>query len=170
LCLVGIGDGAPVSEASGVIVDADDPVSVELTLDVEGAVAHVNDTWLPSRPRADQRRGLEVCHAARDILVSSLRPGTPVDDVVSAGDRFLEQQGLLILKANDFGHGLGVDTPEHPQLIAGTNQHIVAGMVIAVHVAVRRPGGETAFIGGPVVVEESGARELIEHAPWNSPS
>jgi Xaa-Pro aminopeptidase len=168
LCLVGIGDGAAVTEVTGAVVRADNPVSVEVTLDVDGACSHVNDTLLPARPRAQHRRGLEVCHAARQVLVSSLRPGASVDDVVRAGDRLLEQHGLLDVKAYDFGHGVGVDTPEHPQLILGTNQQIMVGMVLSVHVAVRHPGGETAFIGGPVAVEQTGARELIDRAPWNS--
>ena len=78
--------------------------------------------------------------------VAALRPGTAVDDVVAAGVRHLA----------DFGHGVGADTPEHPRLLYGTGRRIEAGMVLAVHVAVRRPGAETAFIGGPVVLDETG--------------
>lgn len=92
--------------------------------------------------------------------MAALRPGTAVDDVVAAGDRHLADFGLLEAKEYDFGHGVGADTPKHPRLLYGTGCRIEAGMVLAVHVAVRRPGAETAFIGGPVVVDETGGYEL----------
>jgi Xaa-Pro aminopeptidase len=91
-----------------------------------------------------------------------------VDEVVLAGDRMLAEHGLLDAKEYDFGHGVGADTPEHPRLILDTNRMVELGSVIAVHVAIRRPGADTAFVGGPVLVEDSGVRELVPAAPWAS--
>jgi hypothetical protein len=78
----------------------------------------------------------------------------------------LREHGVLAYKAYDFGHGVGADTPEQPWLIEGTERSVRQGSVIAVHVALRRPEGGTAFIGGPVVVESSGTRELVPDALW----
>jgi hypothetical protein len=68
----------------------------------------------------------------------------------------------------DFGHGLGADTPELPLLQAGVRRSIEPGTVLAVHVAVREPNGPTAFVGGPVAVDETGVFELVKGAAWSS--
>lgn len=163
-CLVGIGDGAAVTEACGAVVLDRAPVSVEITLVADQACTHVNVTAAPGR--VVDARAEEACRSTRRFLLAAMLPGTAVDDVVAAGDARLAEQDLLAFKEYDFGHGVGHDTPEHPRLVKGTGKSLVAAMVVAVHVAVRRPGGETAFIGGPVVVTASGVEELVSEAPW----
>jgi Xaa-Pro aminopeptidase len=95
-----------------------------------------------------------------------MRPGIAVDDLVATGDRVLEAHDLLAFKEYDFGHGTGMETPEIPRLIPGTPERLEVGMTISVHVAVRKPGAETAFFGGPVVIGPEGPRELVPGAPW----
>lgn len=166
-CLVGIGDGAVVTEANGREVGEGEPVGLELTLEAGLGCAHVNSTLPPDPPRPVDVRADDACRETRRLLFEAIRPGVPVDDVVAAGDAELERRGLLAYKEYDFGHGVGVETPEIPRLIAGTGVRIEEHMTIAVHVAVRRPGGETAFVGGPVVVGPEGARELVPNASWS---
>ena len=165
-CLVGVGDGAVVTEATGDTVGRSDPVGLELTLDVGLGCAHVNAALPPDPPRPVDERADRACRETRRALFEATRPGVLVDEVVKVGDRVLERYGLLAYKEYDFGHGVGVETPEIPRLIAGTGERIVEDMTMAVHVAVRRPGGETAFVGGPVVVRSDGAEELVPAASW----
>ncbi len=161
-CLVGIGDGVVVTEAHGNSVRPGDPVGLEINFEADNAYLQTNGTLLPPNPQPHQVRAVAACEAVRRTLVAELRPGTAVDDIVTAGDRRLADFGLLEAKEYDFGHGVGADTPEHPRLVYGTGRRIEAGMVLAVHVAVRRPGAETAFIGGPVVVDETSGHELAD--------
>lgn len=167
-CLVGVGDGAVVTEAQGRIVADGEPVGIELTLWASGACSHMNDTIMPSVPKRHQVHAVAVCREARVAMFDALRPGALVDDVVARGNAVLERYGLFEAKEYDFGHGLGCDTPEHPRMVLGTRRSIQAGNVLALHVAVRRPGAETAFIGGPVVVREHGAEELAAGARWTT--
>lgn len=168
LCLVGIGDGACVSEPLGTAVGPQDPVLLETTLWVAGSCTQATTTLPPVRKRPHDTRAHAVCVSARRELLDALRPGTLVDEVVARGDAVLEHHRLLRAKEYDFGHGIGADTPEQPRLVAGTGRSIEAGMVLTVHVAIRRSGGETAFGGGPLVVESTGPRELVAAAPWIS--
>lgn len=163
-CLLGIGDGAVVTEATGSSVGGGDPVCFEVTLVADGACTHVNATAAPGR--VGDRRADDVCRATRRRLLAAMAPGAAVDDVVGAGDDELATAGLLAFKEYDFGHGLGRDTPEHPRLIRGTGLALLVDMVTAVHVAVRRPSGETCFVGGPVVITDEGAEELVADAVW----
>ena len=160
-CLVGIGDGAVVTEAHGKVVGATDPVGLEINLEADHAFIQTNGTLLPTAPLPHQVRALEACQAVRHTLLESLKPGTSVDQVVAAGDRHLSTLSLHNAKEYDFGHGVGADTPEHPRLVYGTRRKIETGMVLAVHVAVRRPDGETAFVGRSVLITETGAMDLI---------
>lgn len=168
LCLIGVGDGAAVTEPTGAAIASGDPVALELTLYLDGVCVQANRTLLPGSPKPHQRAAVEACRKVRRIVVNALRPGRSVADVVAAGERALEQRGLLDALQYDFGHGIGVDTPEHPRLIRGTDEIVEEGMVATVHVGIRRRGGETAFIGGPVVVDASGPEELVEESAWTS--
>lgn len=166
LCLVGIGDGAVITEATGTVVAPAQPVGLEVSLFAAGAFMHVSSTLVAAPSRAADRKAMAACSEARSALVHALRPGNTVDQVVAAGDAVLAEHGLLAFKEYDFGHGLGCDTPEHPRLLRNTGRTVTAGAIVAVHVAVRRPGGETAMIGGPVFIAEDGARELCPEAVW----
>jgi Xaa-Pro aminopeptidase len=163
---VGIGDGAVVTEATGRRVGPDEPVGLELTLETSMGCAHVTHTLPPARPRPVDGRAEAACRETRLGLLRAMRPGVAVDEVVSAGNAILAGHDLLGYKEYDFGHGTGLETPEIPRLIEGTGEVLEPGMTISVHVSVRRPGGETAFVGGPIVVEAGGPRELDPTAPW----
>ena len=160
-CLVGIGDGAVATEAHGKVVGVSDPVGLEINLEAENAFIQTNGTLLPAAALPHQLQALEACQAVRKTLLEALKPGVSVDQIVAAGDRHLSSLSLHNAKEYDFGHGIGADTPEHPRLVYGTRRKIETGMVLAVHVAVRRVGGETAFAGRPVLITETGAVELV---------
>ncbi|WAX59035.1 M24 family metallopeptidase [Jatrophihabitans cynanchi] len=163
-CLVGVGPGAVVSECFGTVIGPHDAVGLELTLYVDEWCMHVNTQLTAAR--GTEHDAQAVCASARAAMLASMRPGVAIDEVVAVGDRVLAAAGVLNAKEYDFGHGLSGDTPAHPRLISGTGRVLADHVVTALHVAVRVPGGATGFVGGPVVVEASGARELNPSAPW----
>lgn len=168
LCLVGIGEGSFVTECTNRSVRPGKQVCLELDIYVDGWCVQVNHCLLPQVPPPAATHADEVCREARLALVSAMRPGTPVDEVVRAGDEVLRRHELLPHKEYDFGHGVGRDIPEHPRLIEGTNRTIAVDSVVAVHVAVRVPDGPTGFVGGPVVVRPEATLELVPGAPWST--
>ena len=167
-CLVGIGAGSFVTECTNQSVRPGDQVCIELTIYVDGWCMHVNHSLIPGAPRPGARLADQVCREARFALVSAMRPGLPVDEIVRAGDDVLRRHKLLAHKEYDFGHGVGSDTPQHPRLIDGTNREIAVNSVVAVHVAVRAPDGPTGFVGGPVLVGPEATVELVPGAPWTA--
>ncbi|MFI7233150.1 hypothetical protein ACIBO5_59080 [Nonomuraea angiospora] len=80
LCLVGIGDGAVITEASGVTAGRDQQVGLEVSLYASGAFMHVNTTLLPAMPRPVDLRAVGAVRAARAALIDALRPGRVGDD------------------------------------------------------------------------------------------
>lgn len=167
-CATGIGAGAFVTEPSGALVGAGDPVMLELTVYTHDGCSQVNFTVLPRDAQRFLIEAVDACRDARRVTLEKLQPGQRVAEAVRAGERALEELGLLSAFVYDLGHGVGLETPEQPRLVRGTTWDVEVGMVMAVHVAVRTPGGKTAFVGGPVVIESHGARELVEGAQWSS--
>lgn len=159
-CLIGFGAGTVVSEACGHQLQPGEEIGLELNMQYNGYFSHVQTTVLPRNPAPFQVKSVDVVHEARNAVITQLVPGTAVADAVAAGDEVLNKHGLLGKKEYDFGHGIGWDTPEHPRLLSSSTRVIREGAVIAVHCSVRRPGGETAYTGGPVHIERSGAVEL----------
>jgi Xaa-Pro aminopeptidase len=166
LCQIGVGDGAVVTEASGATVGQSDVVCLELTFAAYGVCMQCNTTVLPMPPSPGQLEALAACRRARSALLASIRPGVAVDFALDAGEASLRASGMADLMEYDFGHGLGADTPEHPRLVRGTSLSFEPGMAMALHVAVRKSGGPTAFVGGPIEVTDTGASELLPGASW----
>jgi Xaa-Pro aminopeptidase len=167
-CATGIGAGAFVTEPSGAVVQAGDPVMLELTVYTDDGCSQVNLTILPRDAQRYLLEAVDSCRDVRRVTLEKLQPGQPVDEAVRAGERALEELGLLSAFVYDLGHGVGLETPEQPRLVRGTTWDVEVGMVLAVHVAVRTTGGETAFVGGPVAIESDGAHEMVEDAQWSS--
>lgn len=171
LCLIGIGDGAVGSEARGEVLSSGDTVILELNIWTQHGCTHVNTTMHVDTPRPHQHAAESACRIVRTTLVNAMQPGLRIADLVEIGDRALDEQGMLLrFKEYDFGHGVGLDLPELPKLLPGSTSVLSAGNVIAVHVAVREPQGRTAFIGGPVQMTDSGARELVPSRWWTGNS
>jgi Xaa-Pro aminopeptidase len=167
-CLVGIGDGAVVTECTGRVIEANQSVGLELTFYHQGSCMHVNAQLPAEGARPNDLEGDRVCREARAVIIEALRPGALVDEVIAAGDAVLARHGHLAHKEYDFGHGLGADTPTHPRLIPGTGRRVAEGAVLTVHVSLRTPAGPTSFVGGPVLVARDGSRELVPEAVWSS--
>jgi len=165
LCLVGIGPSRVVTEATGIPVQNGDSVSLEVSLTVEGGSAQVAVT-LPAAGSAASK-ALAVCHDVRDRLKDAMGAGTPVARAVATGDHRLHEYGLLAAKLYDFGHGIGWDIPERPRLVAEESRSFEHGEIVALHVGVRDGHAGAAFVGGPVVIDNHKARELINDAPWH---
>ncbi len=166
LCLVGAGERAVVTEPHGAPLPPGGAVAVELTIQLADGSGHVCHTYTDGPAAARNRAARESCEAARAAIVAALRPGASADAAVAAGESALARRGLLSSRSHDFGHGIGLETPERPRLLAGLGERIDAGNVIAVHVGLRGDAG-THLSGGPVVVGADGAQELLRSAPWS---
>lgn len=166
VCLVGVGRGAVVSECLGTVIGTSDAVGLELTIYVDEWCMHVNNQLRSIEPDSDTDRVQALCARARAAMLTSMRVGVLVDEVVRTGDVVLAEAGMLKAKEYDFGHGLAADTPAHPQLIPGTGRALRDNTVTALHVALRVPDGPTGFVGGPVQVSADRAVELNPAAVW----
>jgi Xaa-Pro aminopeptidase len=143
-----------------------------VALDAIGAVAgyafDVNRTAVCGRPTADQRRMLEAGLAASDAAVAAVGVGVPVNEVIAAGRRPIEQAGFGASASASTGHGIGLETVEAPMLTPGTG-HLEEGMVLCVEPGIFRAGLGGCSTEHMVVVTAGGAQALttLTGRLWN---
>jgi Xaa-Pro aminopeptidase len=74
----------------------------------------------------------------------------------------LERRGLGQYLEQDLGHGIGIDLPEPPRIEIEDHTPLEAGMALVIHPAVRVPGIGGAFLGGTVLIHDSGPEPIHE--------
>jgi Xaa-Pro aminopeptidase len=166
MCLTGVGPDAIVTEPSGAIIGADDILSLEVSAYGRSVCIQACHTIGPDQLSPASIAAKQAVHRCRKVIKSRMIPGMPVLEAVEAGMSELATLGFDHAVEYDFGHGVGVDTPELPKLKAGTSGSFTEGSVVVVHVALRDRQRGTWFEGGPTLLQESAPVELLPDMCW----
>jgi Xaa-Pro aminopeptidase len=121
-------------------------------------------TYALGRPRPQALAEYAVLQAAQQAAVEAVRPGVPAEQVDRAARDPIVEAGYGDLFVHRTGHGIGVETHEHPYLVAGNDEPLAPGMVFSVEPGIYRPGSHGARIEDIVVVTDVGVRRL-NHRP-----
>jgi Xaa-Pro aminopeptidase len=105
-----------------------------------------------------------VLQVAQQAAVDAVRPGVSAQQVDAAAREVITAAGYGELFVHRTGHGIGVETHEHPYLVAGNDEPLVPGMAFSVEPGIYRSGRHGARIEDIVVVTGDGARRL-NHRP-----
>jgi len=165
LCLVGVGEGAGISEPSGKKIGFSAPVGLELTLYYRGVCTQINDWFVVGPKREDFTEKARLLRDIRTAIISNLKPDVSVQRVLQSAEAKLSAEGLLQYRAYDYGHGVGCDTPEFPFMVPESSRIIKENSFIVVHVGLYGDSVPPAFYGKPVIVGKRGADEVIESLP-----
>jgi Xaa-Pro aminopeptidase len=117
-------------------------------------------TYALGRPSAQAAEEYAVLHDAQQAAVAAVRPGLPAEQVDEVARAVIRAAGLGDLFVHRTGHGIGVDTHEHPYIVAGNEQPLEPGMVFSVEPGIYRPQAHGARIEDIVAVTEHGVRPL----------
>ena len=121
-------------------------------------------TYALGEPSQQARDEYAVLQAAQQAAVEAVRPGVPAEQVDRAARDPIERAGYGDLFVHRTGHGIGVETHEHPYLVAGNDTPLEPGMVFSVEPGIYRPGSHGARIEDIVAVTDVGVRRL-NHRP-----
>jgi Xaa-Pro aminopeptidase len=103
--------------------------------------------------------GVELLHSVHLRLGDLLRPGARVGDLADTAERMMAGTGYRL--GHWLGHGIGLNLPDWPPILAGEETIVTAGMVFAVHPHVIGPGDELGlYVSDTFIVEVGGARRL----------
>ena len=112
-----------------------------LSVAVAGAHCELSRTIvMGDAPTEEQRRMFRAVSSAHEAARALARPGTPASDLDRAARRALAVEKLAEHLTMRTGHGLGTAPVEAPNLGAGDETPLQAGMVISIEPGVCVPG------------------------------
>ncbi len=141
-------------------IEAGDNVIFELAAQKSGYWTQVARVFYVDGPTPDQQAIYQATFSAYEAGVAAARPGNTCADVAAAARLVLERAGYGDYIEQDFGHGIGLDLPEPPNIEAEDETPIEPGMVLVIHPAVRVPEVGGAFIGGTVLIGADGPEPI----------
>lgn len=117
-------------------------------------------TYAVGQPSEAARQQYDILQRAQQRAVESVRPGVTAESVDAAARKVIDEAGLGHLFVHRTGHGIGIETHEHPYIVSGNGRPLETGMVFSVEPGIYDPGHHGARIEDIVVVTESGFRRL----------
>jgi Xaa-Pro dipeptidase len=142
------------------VIEASDNVILEIAAQNLGYTTQVARVFYVGGPTPAQR---EIYTAARYAYLAALelaRPGNTCADLAAVMQQELDRRGLGQYLEQDLGHGIGIDLPEPPRIERKDLTQLEAGMVLVIHPAVRVPGVGGVFLGGTVLIHDSGPEAI----------
>ena len=161
--IVGSGpNGAsPHHELSDRVIEVGDPVVVDIGGTMpSGYCSDSTRTYCVGRPPREFVDAYQHLQAAQQAGVEAVRPGVAAESVDAAARRLLVDAGYGGHFIHRTGHGIGVETHEHPYIVTGNVEPLQAGMAFSVEPGVYFPNKFGARIEDIVVVTESGVESL----------
>jgi Xaa-Pro aminopeptidase len=156
---------SPHHAVSDRVLHAGDTVVVDIGGEMpSGYRSDSTRTYALGRPDPQAAEEYAVLQAAQDAAVRAVAPGVPAQQVDAVARGVIEAAGYGELFVHRTGHGIGVQTHEHPYLVAGNSEPLEPGMAFSVEPGIYRPGRHGARIEDIVVVTDSGVARL-NHRP-----
>jgi Xaa-Pro aminopeptidase/Xaa-Pro dipeptidase len=149
-------------QATERVIEAGDVVTLDAIGAKNGYQFDVLRTTVCGRVNDDQRRMLEAVLRAVDKLVDAARPGTLAEDLSHLAREFLTADGFGKYASPFVGHGIGLETCEHPYLLPGVTRELVENMVLCIEPGINIPDVAGCSIEQEVVVTPHGGRVITE--------
>ena len=152
---------SPHHEPSQRVIEAGDTVVVDIGGEMpSGYRSDSTRTYAVGEPSAAALEQYEVLQAAQDAAVAAVRPGAQAQEVDAAARSLIARAGYGPLFVHRTGHGIGVETHEHPYVVEGNSRVLEPGMVFSVEPGIYDPGRQGARIEDIVAVTDDGVRRL----------
>jgi Xaa-Pro aminopeptidase len=152
---------SPHHELSDRVIQPGEPVVVDIggTTD-DGYCSDSTRTYAVGEPPADFRRYYEVLLRAQAAQTAAVRPGLAAEDLDALGRDIITEAGYGEYFIHRTGHGIGLETPEEPYIVAGSRLPLEPGMAFSVEPGIYLPGRHGARIEDIVVCTEDGGERL----------
>jgi len=102
----------------------------------------------------------EVLQAAQAAATAHVRPGVTASSVDAAARDIITDGGYGDLFIHRVGHGIGMDTHEHPYLVEGNDELLETGMAFSVEPGIYVPGEWGMRLEDIVTVTDMGVESL----------
>lgn len=165
----GANGASPHHDSSTKVIQPGEPVVVDIGGTMpDGYCSDCTRMYCIGEPPADFIEYYAVLHAAQQHATEMVRPGASCESIDAAARQVLADAGWGDYFIHRVGHGIGLDTHEHPYMVAGNALPLEPGMAFSIEPGVYIPGRHGARIEDIVVCTSSGAdvmnlqtRELV---------
>lgn len=140
---------------------------------LDGYLSDFGRTLVVGRANPEQRRLLDVLHAALDATIDAVQPGVAVRDAVASGERTLASLGVTDKDRGQgsiyssfpvhWGHGLGMGW-ERPIMTATEEMIVRPGMYLAIERTLSMTGTGTAAAEQTLLVKAEGV-DILSAGP-----
>lgn len=129
---------------------------------------YLADSAIPvfvGKPSREQRQLIDCWEETAATVIDSMRPGTPIPEVVKKGLAVYDKHGFSQYGLPTFGHGLGTCVRTRPVINLRSEDVVQSGMVVALgtHLYHDKIGGMR--LEYPLLITESGPEPLMKTPP-----
>lgn len=149
---------SPHHEPSGRAIEVGEPIVIDIGGTMpSGYCSDSTRMYCIGEPPAEFADYYAVLEGAQAAAVAAVRPGVACAEIDAVARRAIGDAGFGEFFVHRTGHGIGLETHEHPYMVAGNDMALEAGMSFSVEPGIYLPGRHGARIEDIVVCGESGA-------------
>jgi Xaa-Pro aminopeptidase len=137
-----------------------DLITIDCGAIYKGYISDITRTIALGEPSAEARRIYELVREANAAGVAAVRPEVSGEEIDRAARGVIEAGGYGAYFVHRTGHGLGLETHELPNIVAGSKQALRVGTTFTVEPGIYVPGVGGVRIEDDVLITADGVRVL----------
>ena len=151
---------SPHHEPGDRVIEHGDAVVVDFGGHENGYASDTTRMFVVGEPPFGFDDAFDVLHSAQAAAVEHVKPGVTAESVDATARGIITQAGYGELFIHRTGHGVGMDTHEHPYIVEGNGQVLENGMAFSIEPGIYSPGEWGMRIEDIVTVTETGVERL----------
>ncbi len=152
----------PHAQPSDRIINKGEPVVVDLGARLDGYTSDMTRTICIGEPDETFCRIYSIVQGAQDAALKGVRSGMSGGEADSLAREIIVQAQYGEAFGHSLGHGVGIDTHEHPRLGPNSADILREGMIFTIEPGIYLPGWGGVRIEDMVLLEEKGACVLTK--------
>ena len=158
--IVGSGpnSASPHHEVSDRIVQNNEMIVVDLGGTMpDGYCSDSTRTYAIGQMSDEYLHRFEILHTAQQLATASVKPGVTCESIDAVARNYMNEHGIGDLFIHRIGHGIGLETHEHPYMVSGNTNVVKEGYAFSIEPGFYEDGKSGARIEDIVVCGSDGA-------------
>lgn len=151
---------SPHHEPTDRMIEPGDAVVVDFGGWMDGYASDTTRMFMVGETPNGFAEAYAVLDTAQRAAVEAVKPGVAAESIDRVARDIISDAGYGDLFIHRTGHGIGLDTHEHPYLVEGNTIPLVAGMVFSIEPGIYAPGRWGMRIEDIVAVTDDGVERL----------